>query len=106
MQYQVLTVKAQFAVNQSAQCRDIILPSESVAKNIPHLITVHDGRELLTYVLGAAHGASLHEILVTPRIAELAVLPGLVDGQQCQVVSLVAAKKTEKIMFGVLSSPT
>ena len=38
--------------------------------------------------LGAAQGAFLYEVLISPGLRELGGLPGLVHSQQCEVVAL------------------
>ena len=49
---------------------------------------VHDPEHLLADVLATLEAAHLHKVLEAPRAGELAVLPGVVDGQQGQVVPL------------------
>ena len=49
---------------------------------------VHDAQHLLADVLAALQTAHLHEVLKAPSVGELAVPPGVVDGQQGQVVTL------------------
>ena len=52
------------------------------------LVPVHDPQHLLADVLAAAQRARLDEVLVAPGVGELVVLPGVVDGQQREVVPL------------------
>lgn len=49
---------------------------------------VHDAQHLLPDVLSSLQRASLDKVLETPGVGELVVLPGVVDGQQCQVIPL------------------
>ena len=49
---------------------------------------VHDSQELLADVLGPPQGPSLHKVLEAPGVGELVVLPGVVDGQEGQVITL------------------
>lgn len=51
-------------------------------------LPVHDAQHLFANVLSSAQRAGLNEVLVAPGVGELVVLPGVVDGQQGQVVSL------------------
>ena len=51
-------------------------------------VPVHDPQHLLPDVLGPAQRARLDEVLVAPGVGELVVLPGVVDGQQGEVVPL------------------
>lgn len=52
------------------------------------IIPVHDTQHLFADVLGSAQGAGLDEVLVAPGVGKLVVLPGVVDGQQGQVITL------------------
>lgn len=49
---------------------------------------VHNPQHLFADILGSAQGASLDEVLVAPGVGELVVLPGVVNGQQSEVVAL------------------
>lgn len=51
-------------------------------------VPVHDTQHLFADILRPAQGAGLDEVLITPRVGELIVLPGVVDCQQRQVISL------------------
>ena len=50
-------------------------------------LPIHDAQHLLPDVLRAFQGALLNETLITPEIGELVLLPGVVNGQQCQMVA-------------------
>lgn len=52
------------------------------------LIPVHDAQHLLANVLSSLQGASLDEVLEAPWVRELIVLPGVIDGQQREVIPL------------------
>lgn len=56
------------------------------------IVPVHDTQHLFADVLGSAQGSSLDEVLVTPGVGELVVLPGVVDSQQGQVITLRLVK--------------
>lgn len=62
------------------------------AADIVTTTPVHDSQHLLADVLGSAQGARLDEVLITPGVGELVVLPGVVDRQQGQVVPLRLVK--------------
>lgn len=51
-------------------------------------LPIHDTDELLPHILCSPHTSRLDEVLVAPRIRELARLPSIIHGQQCQVVAL------------------
>ena len=48
----------------------------------------HQTLQLLPDILGLLEGSDLEEVVVCPRRALLVVLPGVVDVQQREVVSL------------------
>lgn len=52
------------------------------------IIPVHDAQHLFPDVLCSAKGASLNEVLITPGVRELVVLPRVVDSQQGEVITL------------------
>ena len=52
------------------------------------MLPVHDAEHLLADVLRSLQGARLDEVLEAPGVGELVVLPGVVDGQQREVVPL------------------
>ncbi len=51
-------------------------------------LPVHNAEELFSHILRPLQGARLHKIVVAPGSGELVVLPGVVDGQEGQVVPL------------------
>mmetsp|Transcript_27535 Transcript_27535/g.59266 ORF Transcript_27535/g.59266 Transcript_27535/m.59266 type:complete len:276 (+) Transcript_27535:374-1201(+) len=52
------------------------------------LVAVHDSEQLLAHVLRLPHRPRLDEVLEAPRVGELGVRPGLIDGEVGQVVAL------------------
>lgn len=58
----------------------------------PTIIPVHDSQHLFADVLGSTQRAGLDEVLVTPGVGELVVLPGVVNSQQGQVIPLRLVK--------------
>ena len=51
-------------------------------------MAVHDSQHLFANVLRASETPSLDEVFKAPRVGKLVVLPGVVDGQQGQVIPL------------------
>mmetsp|Transcript_2661 Transcript_2661/g.9436 ORF Transcript_2661/g.9436 Transcript_2661/m.9436 type:complete len:429 (+) Transcript_2661:131-1417(+) len=60
----------------------------AAARHDGDAVAVHDGQQLLAHVLRAPHRPRLHKVLEAPGARELGRLPGLVDGQQREVVAL------------------
>ena len=56
------------------------------------VVPVHDAQHLFADVLRPFESPDLDEVLVTPGVGELVVLPAVVDGQQGQVVALDLVK--------------
>ena len=50
------------------------------------LVAVHDAEQLLADVLRPLQRPHLHKVLVAPRRRELVVLPGVVHGEEGQVI--------------------
>ena len=74
----------------------ILLFVKSVTLRPPALIDVqalprtpvHDAEQLFTHVLRALQRPDLNKVLVAPGVAELVVLPRVVDGEQRHVIAL------------------
>ena len=64
------------------------LPEGFIAGDDGIAIAVHESEQLLPDILGSAHGSELDEVLVTPHVAIVVLLPLLVDRQKSQVVAL------------------
>ena len=52
------------------------------------LVAVHNLQQLLAYILRSLQAATLNEVFMAPGVAELAVLPAIIDSQQGEVVAL------------------
>ena len=52
------------------------------------LVSIHDSQHLLANVLSSPQAPRLDKVLIAPRIGEFVVLPGVVDGEQSEVVTL------------------
>ena len=52
------------------------------------LVSIHDSQHLLADVLSSPQAPRLDKILVAPRIGEFVVLPGVVDSEESEVVTL------------------
>ena len=52
------------------------------------LVSIHDSQHLLPDVLSPPQAPRLDKVLVAPRIGEFVVLPGVVDGEESEVVTL------------------
>ena len=51
------------------------------------LVSIHDPQHLLPDVLSSPQAPRLDKVLVAPRIGEFVVLPGIVDGEESEVVT-------------------
>lgn len=60
----------------------------SLLVRLSSVLPVHDPKHLFADVLHSTQRARLDEVLIAPGVGELVVLPGVVDGQQGQVVAL------------------
>lgn len=49
---------------------------------------VHDTKHLFPHILRPLQCPDLHKVLIAPRIGKLVILPGVVDGEEGEVVSL------------------
>ncbi len=51
-------------------------------------LPVHNAEELFSNILSPLQGTGLHEIVVAPGSREFVILPGVVDGEEGQMVPL------------------
>lgn len=69
--------------------RDCLLHTNRVLTtgNYIQFVPIHDSQHLLPDVLRAPQCPCLEEVLKAPGIGELIVLPRVVDGEECDVVT-------------------